>query len=393
MVTVDTDPTVGPPVLDAVAELAPAIAARAAETEARRSVPPDLIDDLAAAGCFRMLRPPSHGGDGLDLVAAMRVLEELARADGSVGWTVGIAAGSWIDLAGLPRPSFDALFAAGPDVVIGGAIAPAGTADRVDGGYRVSGRWGFVSGCEHAAWLFGNCVDLGAEPPAAGDGPPPMRLAVFPPGAVTIEDTWTVSGLCGTGSHHIVAEDILVPAEWTVPVMTAEPCIDEPVTRIPLPSPYAAMLGGVAVGIAQGALDDLLGLAADKVPLFSPARLASDPLFLHDLASADARLRAARDALHADTARLWASAAAREPVRLEDRARVRASATTATATAADVVDTAYTAGGGTSLYRDSPLQRRLRDIRAVTQHFLVRPGTLTTAGAVLAGQETDTSLL
>ena len=391
--SIATRPDTTAPVLAAVAELAPRLAARAAETEAGRRVPPDLVEDLREAGCFRMLLPRSHGGDELDLVTGMRVLEELARADASVGWIVAIGSAGWLDLCDLPRATFDALYADGP-IVTAGVFAPSGTAEPVDGGYRIRGRWGFASGCEHADVLYGNCIDLGeaagAEPPA--DGPPPMRIAVFTPDQVTIEDTWTVSGLCGTGSHHIAVDDV-VPAERTYPVMRAEASVDVALTRIPLPTPLTPLLAGVAVGVAQGALDDVLGLAEGKHPLFSPGTLASSPVFQHTLATADARLRAARAVAHQDAADVFATAEAGSPITDDLRARVRAGAIWATDAAAEVVGAAYRAGGGTSLHRSSPLQRRLRDIHAVTQHFLVRPDTMVTCGAVMAGQDADTSLL
>ena len=389
-----TRPDTTAPVLAAVAELAPRLAARAAETEADRRVPLDLVDDLREAGCFRMFLPRSHGGDELDLVTGMRVLEELARADGSAGWVVAIGSAGWLDLCDLPRSTFDALYADGP-IVTAGVFAPSGTAEPADGGYRIRGRWAFASGCEHADLLYGNCIDLGeaAAAGASAEGPPPMRIAVFAPDQVTIEDTWRVSGLRGTGSHHIVVDDVVVPAERTYPVMRSEACVDVALTRIPLPTPLTPPLASLAVGIAQGALDDVLGLAGGKQPLFAPGALATSPLFQHTLATADARLRAARAVIHEDAADLFATAAAGSPITDDLRARVRAGAIWATDAAAEVVDAAYRAGGGTSLYEASPLQRRLRDIHAVTQHFLVRPDAMVTCGAVMAGQEADTSLL
>jgi alkylation response protein AidB-like acyl-CoA dehydrogenase len=165
--------------------------------------------------------------------------------------------------------------------------------------------------------------------------------------------------------------------------------VDEPVVRIPPPALYALEVASVAVGIAQGALDEILALATAKVPLLARAPLAANPLFQHQLAGADTELRAARALLYADAEVAWATAAAGAPFAPQQRARLRAAAAWATSRAAAAVDAAYHAGGGSSLYLDNPLQRRLRDIHAVTQHFLVRPDTLTTAGAVLAGQQVD----
>jgi alkylation response protein AidB-like acyl-CoA dehydrogenase len=381
--SVDSTPAQAAALLDAVRALTPAIAARAAEVEAARRVPLDLIEDLTAAGCFRMLLPRSHHGAGVDLVSAMKVCEELARADASVGWTVMIGASAWRDLAGLPRTTFDALYAAGPDVIIGGVFNPTGVARAVQGGYRVSGRWAFATGCQHCHWLYGNCIEEN------GVDPPRIRTVLFSPPEIEIQDTWSVSGLCGTGSHHFVADDVLVKAERTFPTLSSEACLDGPLLRIPPPPLFALELASVALGIAQGALDDVLALSGGKVPLLAHHPLAANPLFQHQLGAADAKLRAARALLYADAASAWATAAASSAFASDHRARIRASATWVATTAASVVAVAYGAGGGSSLYASSPLQRRFRDIHALTQHFLVKLDTLTTAGAVLAGMEVD----
>jgi indole-3-acetate monooxygenase len=395
MTTTLTDASPTAPVLDAVRELAPVIAGRADDIEAARRVPADLLGDLVATGCFRMLLPASHGGGEVDLATAIAVLEELSRADASVGWVVALGANAWRDVCGVPRATFDEIYASGPDVLMGGAINPSGVAEPVDGGYRITGRWGFVSGCEHAQWLFCNCIEPGPDDDGTGDGAgggegggmPVLRIAVLRADEVAIEDTWRVSGLCGTGSHHVVADGVVVPADRTYLVMEEEPAVDIPYTRIPLPSPYSVQLAAVALGIARGALDDVLALAPGKVPLFAREPLAADAGFHDTIGSADARLRAARAGVLAETRELWATAEAGGAFSDELRARVRGASVWAAQTAAEVVDAAYTAGGGSSLYLASPLQRRLRDIHALTQHFLVRPGTFATTGAVLAGQD------
>ncbi len=371
-------------VLDAVANLLPAVAERASQVEAARRLPHDLLADLTAAGCFRMLLPPSHGGVGADLSTAMQVVEELASADGSVGWTVMIGAAAWIDLAGLPAPSLEALFADGPDVMIAGAFSPSGVAVPVEGGYRVSGRWGFASGSPHAEWLYGNCVE---ETGAAG--PPRLRIALFTLGDAEVEDTWNVIGLRGTGSHHFRVDNVFVPAGRTWALMEDESSVDAPIVRIPPPAMFALNISAAAIGIAKGALADIRALATGKVPLLAGGPLAASPTFHRELATADAQLRAGRALVHECAKGAWATASARSEFTLEQRARIRAAAAWAVDTAAAVVTSAYRAGGGTSLFVDSPLQRRLRYIHALTQHFLVRPDVLTMAGAVLAGQEID----
>jgi len=370
---------------EAVGTLAPGIVARSAEIERGRRVPPDLVEELTAAGCFRMLVPRSHSGGELDPPADLRVIEELARADGSVGWTVMIGSLAPVLLGKLPRESFDALYAAGPDVILAGTFNPTGVATPVDGGFAVTGQWSFASGCQHCHWFVAHCiVDDGRQPP--------IRMMVLPPTDVEIEDTWSVSGLCGTGSHDFVVGDVFVPAERSF-VIWDEPCLDIPLLQIPELSLSSLRIGAVAVGIAQGALEGITDLATGKVPLFSDGTLASNPVFQNQLGDADARLRAARTLLYADAATLWETAIAGAPFSPDHRARIRASATWVTATAASVVDMAYTAGGGSSIYSSNPLQRRLRDIRALTQHFGVKLDTFTKAGAVLAGHDVDLTFL
>ena len=372
-------------VLEAVNRLAPEIAARAGETEAARRVPRDLLDGLAAAGVFRLLRPPSHGGLGARLPDGLLVFEALARADASVGWNATMGAGSFIDIAGLPRATFDALFAGAPDAVTAGVFSPSGALEADGDGFRVTGRWSFASGCEDADWIYANCLE------GVVNGIPQMRMAVFAPDQVTIEDTWRVAGLCGTGSHHIHVEGVRVPVERTTRPMMDPPCVDAPFVRVPPPAFFALGVAGVALGVARGALDDLLALATDKVPLLHSRPMAEDATFHMVLASADTELRTSGPRAVAGDGGGGVGHGPRPGTsrRCPARARTRAAAAWAAQRAADVVRSAYRAAGGGAIHLASPFQRRLRDIDAITQHMLVRPDTLTTAGRILAGREPD----
>lgn len=197
--------------LDAIRKLVPAIAARSDEIEQGRRLPPDLVAQLRDAGCFRMLVPRRHGGDEAGLADHMAVVRELARADGAVGWTVMIGSSAPVILGGLPPTTLDAVYAAGPDVVLAGTFNPSGVATSVDGGFRASGRWSFATGCQHADWFIAHCV--------VDDGRmPPLRMMVLPAADVEILDTWSVSGRRGTGSHDFTVADAFIPAERTFSV-------------------------------------------------------------------------------------------------------------------------------------------------------------------------------
>ncbi|MET0902316.1 MAG: acyl-CoA dehydrogenase family protein, partial [Acidimicrobiales bacterium] len=301
-------------------ELLPAIASRAADIEAARRVPRDLLDDLVAAGCFSVLVPTSHGGAGADIVTAMRLYEDLAAADASVAWIVMIGGGAWVDLVNLPRATFDTVFAKAPGVIVAGAFNPAGSITAVNGGYRVEGRWGFASGCEHADWIYGNCVE------GLVDGHPMLRAALFTRDDIVIEDTWTATGMCATASHHFRVEDLSLPPERTFVPLEGEPCIDEPIARVHTPAFVSLLVSSVALGIAQGALDDILALAAAKVPMLAASPLATNPLFQHDVAVADAELRASRTLLHRTAEEVWAAGVDGRRLSLEEIALTRAAA-------------------------------------------------------------------
>ena len=371
-------PTEAQRLLDAARGLAPRLAARGAEIEAARRLPLDLVKELRSAGFFRMLLPRSHGGLELEYPATIDVLAQLAAGDGATGWTVMIGAESPQLLALLPRKVFDELYADGPDVIIAGAFAPQGRAAPVAGGYRVTGRWGFASGCQHADWLFGHCVvEDGAEPRT-------LRCALARASDWTIHDTWRTSGLRGTGSHDIEAAGLFVPAERTFQLFGGAPTVPGALFQGALPQ-ASLHIAAVALGIGEGALADLVAFAATKKQrLYAKTSLPESPLFQYRLGHAHADLAAARALLRERAAELWAHARAGEVPLVFGLAVIEAAAWIVER-AAGAVDACYTAAGGSALYESSPLQRRLRDIHTLTQHASLQEGVFTNAGAALLG--------
>ncbi len=368
-------------ILAAVDALVPTIEARADEIETARRLPPDLVEQLVTCGCFRLLVPATNGGAEAAWPAHIEMIRTLARADGSVGWTVMIGSSAPVILGMLPPETFDEVYASSADVVIAGAFNPTGVATPVDGGYRVTGRWGFASGCQHAGWFVGHCV--------VDDGRmPPIRMMVMPANDVEIVDTWTSSGLRGTGSHDFTVDGVFVPDERTFSLFD-EGGLPNPMGRVPELSYSSLGFSSVALGIAEGALEEIRTLATSKVPMLAAGALGSNALFQYQLGEADAQLRGARALLDAEVADAWTTASVEGEFSPDRRARFRASATWIIAMACAVVDMAYTAGGGSSVYAASPLQRRWRDVHTITQHFAVKADTFTLAGAVLAGQEVD----
>ncbi|WNM37265.1 acyl-CoA dehydrogenase family protein [Micromonospora halotolerans] len=376
--------------LTAVRELTPELTARAAEIERERELPADLLDRLRAAGCFRMFVPRGHGGHEVDLRTGMAVLEALARADGSTGWTVMIGAETPHLLALLSRDRFDKIYAAGPDVVVAGAFAPQGRAELADGGFQVSGRWAFASGCRHADWIFGNClVTADGQPlPGADGAPPETRSMLFPADRVTVVDTWHVLGLRGTGSHDVAIDSAFCPAEASFDLFTGTPCVPGPGFVAPL-AQFVLHLGAVAVGIAQGALDDMTALlGGDRQRLYAGQPLADSPAFRIHLGRADLNVRAARTLLADLADDLW-TACARDPERIPAlQPTISAALPWVTEQAIAAVATCYRAAGGGAARDSSPLQRRFRDIHTFAQHAAAAEGWLGNNGARLLGRPT-----
>ncbi len=366
--------------------MAPRIAQRAVELDEARRAPLDLIEALRAAGVFRMYAPRSHGGLELDLPTTIEVLTVLAAADGATGWLGMIGAGSAPFFSKLPRATYDQIYSGGPDVIIAGSAAPMGTAERVDGGYRVSGRWPFASGCQHADWIFSGVIVTEDGKPAPGPvpGAPLMRHLTLPASAWTIEDTWHVAGLKGTGSCHISLKEVFVPEAMTFS-FGGPSCLPGPLYQSPLhllPLLHAAP----ALGIAEGAIADLVTLAdTGKQQMFARTTMRDSPLFQAELGRVHAEVRAARALLEAQTSLHWARALGGELQNDAYATEGTQAAVWITAACARAVDACYTLGGGSALYDTSPLQRRLRDIHAATQHRAVHTSHYAIAGAQRLG--------
>ncbi|MEA2624479.1 MAG: indole-3-acetate monooxygenase [Candidatus Binatota bacterium] len=380
--------------LDDAAALAPQIREAAEETERARRLPQSLVDEMAHAGIFRMCVPRSLGGGEIDPATIARVLESVARADGSAGWCAMIGATSGLVAAYLEPGAAREIYGSSPDVVTGGVVMPGGKAIAVDGGFRVTGRWPFASGCEHSDWLMGGSVVLDAgKPRLLPNGAPDPRLMLFPAADVRVLDTWTVSGLRGSGSHDFEVADVFVPASRSVSIVTDPPQERGPLFAFPLFGLLAVGIAAVALGIGRRAIEELTALAAGKTPSGSRRLLRDRPMVQVQVAEAEATLLAGRALLFDALGHAWRAAERDGRLDVADRASLRLAATHATRSSARAVDLVYDSGGGSSIYASSPLQRCFRDVHVVTQHMMVGAPTYEVAGRVLLGLDTDVSML
>jgi alkylation response protein AidB-like acyl-CoA dehydrogenase len=370
-----------------VRELAPGIAARAAEIEDARRIPPDLVEALRSIGVFRIFVPQSHGGFELDLPTGLEIITALGRIDGSVGWTAMNSNGGSIFAPSLPRETYDRVYQNGPDVTFAGSTQPVGTAEATAGGWRVSGRWPFASGCQHADWMVGFCVMTEGGKPLPGEGGRPrIRGACLPARDWQIEDTWYAAGLKGTGSHHIILRDKIVPAVNFFDLEGAVPCLPGPLYQA-VPQLLPLFHGASDVGMAEGVLDDLLALAdTGRQQLRAAVQMRESETFQFELGRVTADLRAARAFLQVQSASHWRHALAgtlRDETLLAQGTQAGIWVAT---TCVRVADACFALAGGSAVYDSSPLQRRLRDLHTAAQHATVQQRHYAAAGRIAAEQ-------
>jgi alkylation response protein AidB-like acyl-CoA dehydrogenase len=379
--------------VEAARKLGPLLRENAAQGERDRRLTPAMAKALTEAGLMRMCRPRELGGLEADPVTVLLVCEELGRHDGSAAWCALNCSIAGMVQAFLPREGARELGAA-PALVVNGVFAPNGRALEVAGGYRITGRWAFVSNCEYCQWINAACVVFKGDSMSMRPEGPEILSAWIAASDCRIVDTWDALGLRATGSHDVEVADVFVPRHRVSPPPTmATPVVDGALFRFPIVGMFAAGMAAQALGMAQAAIDELMRLAAAKTPFGMMSALATRTTAQIAVCEALARTRAARALLIEEAARTWDLVQAGEPVPAAERARLRLAATHATAAAAGAIDRMYTTAGGTAVYASSPLGRHLRDAHAITQHFFVAPPTFETIGKVLLGVEPDGFML
>jgi indole-3-acetate monooxygenase len=387
MVTSDT----ATKVIEAARAFRPRILDERERIEAARRLPEGLARDLARAGFFRIFLPAAYGGLDLTPLEAIAVYEELARADASVAWCVWNGNVHWTT-ARLSKEVATEIFS-DPTMILANSTRPTGRATVAEGGYRVSGRWSLVSGCQLSAWFILMCIVYeDSKPRLTSSGAPEYRFMLCPASDCEILDTWTVSGLRGTGSHDVVVEERFVPARYAS-FYTDPPVLTGPRYEIPAHSRVAPGLGAIALGTARSAIEALIDLAEEKRHERTSQPLSEDRGAQTRLAQAEALVRSARLFLFDATARLWDDVLAGRGATVPQRVQVRLASWHAVTSAVQAVDLIYLAGGATSLYATCPIERAFRDVHAVTQHIGVHPRNLETVGRLLFGLELDTPTL
>ncbi|GAB2969368.1 acyl-CoA dehydrogenase family protein [Streptomyces pseudoechinosporeus] len=393
-----TAPRTDTELVERVRALRPLIREHALRTEQERRVTNEVVAALTEAGIYRMNVPARYGGYQSGLRTQVDALTEIATACGSAGFMALIQAGCSYIAALFPDEAQDEIFTS-PDVRVGGTLIPNATAVARDGGYVVNGTSGFATGCQDADW---HLLTVRVESGDGRDGPPEVLWTAVPMAELEVLDDWYVSGLAGSGSNSVVARDVFVPEHRVLPVgpllggvFPSKTNADDPFYRMPVLMLFCAWTTPNALGVARGALAEFTERIHRRGITYTFYERQSQAPVTHVQAAEAAMKISCAELLTGEiVARIESRAASGDPYTQEERARTRAQSGYVTRLCKEAVDLLGSASGASSLHRDVPIQRAVRDLHALSLHSFVNPTTnLELYGRVLAGLDAGTPFL
>ena len=377
-------------------QLLPVLRERAAKCEELRRLPDETLKDFHDSGLFRFQQPKRVGGSELDFVAVIEFGALLARACASSAWNLVNLGSHHLLLGMFPPKAQDDVWGKSADTLIASSfVFPAGRAERVDGGYRISGRWPFSSGVDPSEWNM-----LAGQVAVAEGEPPEQRVFLLPQSDYVIHDTWFAGGLRGTGSKDVEAKDVFVPEHRTLAVAdtkggpTPGSAVNPgPLFQLPVFGLFPYMLSGVALGIAEGLIDDFAAGSAGRGKM-TGAKISAVQSVQLRLGEAAAFARASRLFQETNCREAQAMIARGEVPDLKTKARYRLEGAYAVDWAVRAVDTMFMLSGASGLYESGHVARAMRDAHAVKQHFSFNTDVAgTTYGRVALGLPSDNPTL
>lgn len=358
----------------------------AGKNEADRTLAMTSVNALYDSGLLNMCVPRELGGLEADPITQAEVYEAISEMDGAAGWCLVIGATSVGLLGGMISDgALGEVFRNGRIPRASGTVFPSGLAERVEGGYRVTGRWAFGSAIHHADWVTtGAMIGMDGAPIRSASGAPQLCSICVPIKDVIIEDNWFSSGLKGTGSSHYRIENVFVPDDFLLG--GKRPPRGGPLFQLPTYGFVAACHAGFALGVAKRAMKEITTMAGGKKRKLTGVNLGDRGAFHKELGVMASKLAGARLFSLDILSRMWTAANKGERMSLVEWGECRAAMTYVTEVAAEVASFAYRYGTGAALYHPHPLQRCLRDIYTATQHGVVSDENYETLGLALIGK-------
>jgi indole-3-acetate monooxygenase len=353
---------------------------KSAEIDEARRLPPEVVARVRQAGMFRLAMPKDWGGPEFSTIEQVEVIEELSKANASVGWCVGIGCDSGFVTGYLDDRVARKLFPR-LDMATAGNFFPTGRADRVDGGYKINGQWTFGSGITHADLAMSTCVIFEKGTPVMNAGVPVSRRMVAPASAYEIVDNWYTTGMRGTGSNDFRATDLFIPEEHSYSVF-------EPAKRDGSlwrrPTTFIPKISGVPLGAARAMIDLVTETMQSKVEFPGGRSYKNLARIQSAIAEAEMILGAARSYVFFAVEREWKRLEKNEPPTEKERADAWLSRVNVAQSARNVIRMLYDTVGGSAIYSKKGLfDLALRDAETWCQHLAFQPRTLEWVGAML----------
>jgi resorcinol 4-hydroxylase (FADH2) len=368
-----TSPRSAQELVERSSALIPILREREPAAERARCVAPETIADLKRAGSFRVLQPARYGGLGGSIADFISVAHEIGRGSSSAAWIFGnVALHSWI-IGMFAERAQDEIWA-DQDTITSSCLRPTGATEPVSGGYRIKGRWPYVSGCDHTDWTVTGIMLQ------TNDGKKQPAYALVPRRDYAIVDEWQVSGLAGTGSKDLVIEDAFVPEHR---ILTAAQANSKsppglavhnlPIYRTPLFSSFSFFIAAPIVGMVRGAADQYVDYVKAR---YTSGGATGGGAVMAELSAVQMRVGEAEMRVDAAMALLLqaaneTAAAARSPGGMDpaQRIRNRRAQCFAARLASEAIDVLYDATGASGILLEDPIQRIWRDVHAGTKHF------------------------
>jgi 3-hydroxy-9,10-secoandrosta-1,3,5(10)-triene-9,17-dione monooxygenase len=377
--------------LERARHLVPVLRERAAECERLGQLPESTVQDFQQAGFFKICQPARWGGLELDPQVFFDVQMILAQGCMSSAWVLGVVAIHNWQLALFDDRAAADVWEDSDSTLISSSYMPVGRVSRVEGGFRLSGRWGFSSGCKHCDWVF-----LGAMCPtlAAGETPD-MRTFLLPATDYRIEENWDVMGLRGTGSHDIVVDDVFVPDYRTHKAVDGFDCDSPgnavntgPLYRIPFGQIFVRAVSSSSIGALRGAIDAYSEVMGVRVGVNDGKPAAEDPVAQQVLAEAEAVVDQLQLVLRRNFARMMAAARGGDPLEIQERVKMRHDSALVSDACVQAMDKLLGCSGAKGMFYSHPLNRFFRDLHSGRGHVANTPGKFARNwGAVQLGQE------
>jgi len=376
-----------------IASIADLIQNSAADNETLGRLTPPVVEQLHQQRLFRLLLPRAYGGDEVDLATWFRCMEAIAKLDASTAWCVGQINGCAASSAALAPEVAHQIWGENPQAALSWGPPLQARAEETEGGHRLTGEWGMSSGSRHATWLglMAPVFDGAGKPVPLPQGVS-ARIFFVPANAVEWIDNWDVLGLNATCSGGYRLANRFVPTGFSFSrEHLPDVRLPGPLFKFPLNSLFATGFSAVTLGIARSMLDEVVVLARDKTPRLAKFSLRDNHHVQFQVGEAEARLRSARHYVESTAASVWQEVAASGKLSIARRLDLRMATTFAIHEANAVADVAWQIAGATAIFSANAFERRLRDIKTVTQQVQGRQSHLQDVGAYLLGLEPNLS--